>query len=65
MQSEHEIIRKEEELAKLRKIALTSAKHILSEMGINPNHREYGSMQYKLQFEIYHTMKSVFNIQSY
>ena len=44
-------------LEEIREISLRKAKEILSEIGIEGNHKFYAIKQYELQFRIYHAIK--------
>jgi len=49
-------------LNKIRNIALTKAKNILSEMGISVNNDKYSFYLYEIQFKIYHAIKDTLKI---
>lgn len=53
----------DQELEQLRDIALAHAKKILAEMGVDQNDAQYPTKQYQMQYEIYHAMKKVFEIE--
>ena len=54
----------EKQLAKIREVALKSAKNILNEMGVSDDSIEHASLQYELQFSIYHAIKRALKIKA-